>query len=215
MSNTQTRDIIFEKINRALTNKTKSTKYSYVKNTDEIFEKSNSSLELQFAEEFNKLSGKFVFCFDKNELFENLRLLFKQSNWTSIFCIDKSIQEYLIEAEIPFSSGNNDFYEMEVAITGCEYLIARTGSVLVSSAQASGRRLYSYAPIHIVLAKMSQLVYDASDAMELLNKKYTENIPSMISMISGPSRTADIEKTLIMGAHGPKNIFVFLLNDKF
>jgi L-lactate dehydrogenase complex protein LldG len=36
----------------------------------------------------------------------------------------------------------------------------------------------------------------------------------MISVITGPSRTADIEKTLVMGAHGPKNIFVFFIDDK-
>ena len=46
-----------------------------------------------------------------------------------------------------------------------------------------------------------------------LKNKYGENIPSMISAITGPSRSADIEKTLVMGAHGPKEVFVFLIDD--
>ena len=46
-----------------------------------------------------------------------------------------------------------------------------------------------------------------------MKKKYPDNYPSMISLITGPSRTADIEKTLVMGAHGPKELYVFLIED--
>ncbi|OFY18732.1 MAG: hypothetical protein A2W98_14405 [Bacteroidetes bacterium GWF2_33_38] len=214
MSNTQARDIIFDKIKSALIHKIKGTKYSYNKNVNDIFENQNNSLELTFAEEFNKINGKFIFCIDTKDFNENIKLLFKQSKWTSLYCVDKELQKILTSAEIPFSSSENDFYDMEAGFTGCEYLIARTGSVLVSSAQSSGRRIYSYSPNHIVFAKTSQLAYDAGEAMRLLIQKYDNQLPSMISMISGPSRTADIEKTLIMGAHGPKNIFVFLINNQ-
>ncbi|RZL62420.1 MAG: hypothetical protein EOO93_08835, partial [Pedobacter sp.] len=66
---------------------------------------------------------------------------------------------------------------------------------------------------HIVIAKTSQLVLDLKDAFLLLKNKYGNQIPSMISNITGPSRTADIEKTLVLGAHGPKELFVFLIDD--
>jgi L-lactate dehydrogenase complex protein LldG len=66
--------------------------------------------------------------------------------------------------------------------------------------------------VHIVLAYTSQLVLDLKDGFKLLKKKYGNNIPSLISTITGPSRTADIEKTLVLGAHGPKELFVFLLD---
>jgi len=46
-----------------------------------------------------------------------------------------------------------------------------------------------------------------------LKEKYPENMPSMVSNITGPSRTADIEKTLVLGAHGPKGLYVFLLEN--
>jgi L-lactate dehydrogenase complex protein LldG len=57
------------------------------------------------------------------------------------------------------------------------------------------------------------LVNDLKQALAGIKQKYADNIPSMISVITGPSRTADIEKTLIMGAHGPKEIYVFLIDD--
>jgi len=100
-----------------------------------------------------------------------------------------------------------------VGITYCEALVARNGSVLVSNGTAAGRRLSIYPHIHIVIAYTSQLVLDLKDGFKVLKEKYPENMPSMVSNITGPSRTADIEKTLVLGAHGPKELYVFLLEN--
>ena len=86
---------------------------------------------------------------------------------------------------------------------------------MVSNANAAGRRLSIYPPIHIVLAKASQLVMDIRHAMNLIQDKYGKDLPSMLSTITGPSRTADIEKMLVLGAHGPKELYVFLIEDRF
>ena len=102
--------------------------------------------------------------------------------------------------------------KMEVGITQCEYLIARSGSVMVSSAQLSGRQMAVYPPIHIIIAYTEQLVTHVKDAIEEIQKKYGKKLPSLITTITGPSRTADIEKTLIIGAHGPKEIYVFMID---
>jgi L-lactate dehydrogenase complex protein LldG len=82
---------------------------------------------------------------------------------------------------------------------------------MVSNGNLAGRRLSIYPHVHIVIAYTSQLVLDLKDAFRLLKQKYGELIPTMISNITGPSRTADIEKTLVLGAHGPKEFYVFLL----
>jgi L-lactate dehydrogenase complex protein LldG len=63
---------------------------------------------------------------------------------------------------------------------------------------AAGRRLSIYPPVHIVLAYTSQLVLDLKDGFKLLKEKYGTRIPSMITHVTGPSRTADIEKTLVL-----------------
>jgi L-lactate dehydrogenase complex protein LldG len=99
---------------------------------------------------------------------------------------------------------------MQAGITGCEFLVARTGSVVISSALPSGRQMNVFPPIHIVLAHVSQLVDYPEDAFVAIQNKYGEDLPSIISTITGPSRTADIEKTLVLGAHGPKEFIVFL-----
>jgi L-lactate dehydrogenase complex protein LldG len=91
-------------------------------------------------------------------------------------------------------------------------LVARTGSVLLSSAQQQGRTASVYAPIHICIAYSNQLVFDIKDALQLVKEKYGAQIPSVLSFATGPSRTADIEKTLVVGVHGPREVYVFLVD---
>ena len=90
----------------------------------------------------------------------------------------------------------DDLAGCDVSITGCEALVARTGSIVMSSAQPSGRNTGVYAPIHICIAFTSQVVIDVKDALKLVKDKYGNNIPSLITFATGPSRTADIEKNI-------------------
>ena len=106
-----------------------------------------------------------------------------------------------------------DLSNCDVSITGCEYLVARTGSIVMSAAQSSGRSASVYAPIHICIAYTSQIVYDIKDALQSVKEKYGNNTPSLITFATGPSRTADIEKTLVVGVHGPKEVYLFLVEE--
>ena len=76
--------------------------------------------------------------------------------------------------------------------------------------QENGRIANVYAPVHICIAYTKQLVYDIKDALLNIHQKYIQP-PSLISLATGPSRTADIEKTLVIGVHGPKEVFCFLI----
>ncbi|RYZ18472.1 MAG: lactate utilization protein B/C, partial [Chitinophagaceae bacterium] len=68
-------------------------------------------------------------------------------------------------------------------------------------------------PVHVCIAYTSQLVYDIKDGLERMKEKYGDSIPSMITLATGPSRTADIEKTLVVGVHGPKEVYCFVVDD--
>jgi len=80
----------------------------------------------------------------------------------------------------------------------------------VSSSCYSGRLLNVFPPVHIVVARASNLVPFIENAIAHLKQKYVNNMPSQATIITGPSRTADIEKTLVMGAHGPKELLVLI-----
>ena len=168
-------------------------------------------LDVLFAEQFTAISGQFLFCEDEVQFIENLLQLAEERKWHKIYCWEPALQEVLARYEYPYYETDKDFDQADVGFTLCEALIARNGSVLLSNGNMAGRRLSIYPPVHIVLAYTSQIVLDIKDGLKLLKEKYEGSLPSMISNVTGPSRTADIEKTLVLGAHGPKELFVFLL----
>lgn len=102
--------------------------------------------------------------------------------------------------------------QAQVGLTVCELLVAQTGSVCVTSAQSGGRVLSVLPEHHVVVAYRSQIVGDLSDAYAELARRYPKGYPSMISFITGPSRTGDIERILVLGAHGPKRLTVLLVD---
>lgn len=99
----------------------------------------------------------------------------------------------------------------DVGISECDALVAQTGSVLVTNRSAGGRALSVLPPHHVVLARREQLLRDLPAAFELVKRKYSDNYPTMISFITGPSRTGDIERILVLGAHGPKKLTIFCI----
>jgi len=163
-----------------------------------------------FKNELETISGQCILCDTEAELYAKLKTFVEQKEIPYIFCRDTYISSQLNQYNIKTSGAEKDFELMSVGITGCEFLVARTGSVLVSSASESGRQMTVFPPIHIVLAHISQLVDYPEDALIAIQDKYGDTLPSTISTITGPSRTADIEKTLVLGAHGPKELIVFL-----
>ncbi len=176
----------------------------------DIFKPAAQDLEVEFAENFTALLGKFSFCINNKELVNQLQSLFTSRSWKNIFIKDDALQQALTTAGLNIDY-TNDLANCDAAITTCEYLVARTGSIALSTAQQSGRTVSVYAPVHICIAYTNQLVYDIKNALELMHKKYQNNFPSLITFATGPSRTADIEKTLVTGVHGPKEVFCFLV----
>lgn len=98
----------------------------------------------------------------------------------------------------------------EVGITTCDVLVAQTGSLVVNSRTSGGRALSVLPPHHVVLARKDQLVCDLTEAFQRVEELHGQNWPSMISLVTGPSRTGDIERILVLGAHGPKKLTVLI-----
>jgi len=212
MDETTSREKILKKVRNALISKLENP----YQNTDfdsSVYKKMDESLDITFAQEFTKASGKFIYCESFEEFLGNLGILIKENQWESIFCREEDLFEQLQSANVPYKHTEEDFKKTLVGLSSCEALIARLGSIMVSSRQSGGRRINAYPEIHIVFAYTSQLVADIKDGIKTLQGKYNKKLPSMITFITGPSRTADIEKTLVMGAHGSKELYLFFIDD--
>lgn len=206
------RQNILKKIKQALVKKVPVPFSAPASANVDLFQPSKQELELAFAEKFTSLLGKFSFCANTAELVQQLRLLLDSRDWQKIYCRETALLETL--SLNGFSTDyTDDLTNCDASITGCEYLVARTGSMMLSSASESGRTVTVYAPVHICIAYTNQLVYGINDGLLLLREKYGADFPSMVSLATGPSRTADIEKTLVVGVHGPKEVYCFLVDD--
>lgn len=164
------------------------------------------------------LKGELVACKNLDDARQKLEALCAERAWTKL----ATHRAPLCDAIVPEKSSTiytNDGYDkqaleaVDAGISECECLVAQTGSVMFSTRASGGRALSILPPVHIVLAKASQLVGDLTDAYTHIRQKYGENLPDCLGFITGPSRTGDIERILVLGAHGPKELFVFVIED--
>lgn len=169
-----------------------------------------------FAASFQRVGGEFLYCETLPQLGTQLRtwLAERLSSGQQFYVWEPAMQALLMAAKVPLQATEADFWaQAAVGLTSCEALVARTGSLIVAPTTASGRRLSIYPDQHLVLARPSQVVAEIGDALRVVQQRYDAQLPSMLSLTTGPSRTADIEKTLVLGAHGPRRLTLFLLED--
>lgn len=116
----------------------------------------------------------------------------------------------LLSTDRPFDMDGLE--RCDAAVTGCDALIAQTGTVLLTSATAGGRAASVLAPHHVVLCHSDQIVPDLPAALQQLEARYSPGLPSVACLVTGPSRTADIEKTIVYGAHGPRRLTIICVD---
>lgn len=168
----------------------------------------------QFRANAVELKAEFRLVASEQELAEQLREIAKAEGWKKIATHSSDLTERACTAlNLPVlrTNGGFDVRELEscdAGITACDGLVAQTGSVLVTSASAGGRALSVLPPHHVVVARREQVLPDLPAAFTLLKEKYAAGYPSFISLITGPSRTGDIERILVLGAHGPKKLSI-------
>ena len=211
MATSLARENILTRIREALSNPVP-LPFPHSEGNSSVYVQNDEEPIVVFAEEFTKLQGKFAYCTGEEDLKIQLANVITGNKWRKVFCRELAFKEILKDISM---EDYNDLPSCDVSVTGCEFLVARTGSMVLSAAQESGRTTSVYAPIHICIAYTNQLVYDVKDALVALKEKYgNDGFPSFTTFASGPSRTADIEKTLVTGVHGPKEVFCFLVEKK-
>jgi L-lactate dehydrogenase complex protein LldG len=170
-----------------------------------------------FAQNSLQLKTEFHRVGSLDEAGEKLQALAQENRWQRIathphplaFPVAQKVQLPRLVVESGYSV--HDMESCDAAVTGCDCLVAQTGSLLVSEASAGGRALSVLPPHHVVIAEAAQMVPDLATALQKARARYAPQWPSFLSFITGPSRTGDIERILVLGAHGPKRLTVFLV----
>ena len=167
-----------------------------------------------FAQNAADLRAEFRLVDSSRQWIELLRETALLDGWKKVAAHRSELTEQAVAAlglATLWTDAGYDVREMEqcdAGISACDALIAQTGSVVVTSRSAGGRALSVLPPHHVVLARRDQLIADVPAAFALLKERYAPNYPSFLSLITGPSRTGDIERILVLGAHGPKKLTI-------
>jgi L-lactate dehydrogenase complex protein LldG len=109
---------------------------------------------------------------------------------------------------LPAAAARDAFFAADVGISGVSHLIAETGSVVVASSPDEPRSVSLLPPVHIAVAERRQVLPDLFD---LLGPGAAAGLPSCLTLITGPSKTGDIELRLVTGVHGPGELHVVLV----
>jgi L-lactate dehydrogenase complex protein LldG len=170
-------------------------------------------LEVCFAERLQQNGGTFFFCESLEDFLAMLKKWLAYRKIEVLFAEEAYLQALLQVASIDYEMNDVLWEQAQVGMVLAEMLVAETGSIIISSKRASGRKWVTFPPIQIVVAFTSQILPTLAEALQAYHTKYADNFPSMLSVITAPSQTADIERTVVMGAHGAKELVVFLIEE--
>ena len=125
----------------------------------------------------------------------NLAAIFPDIEWHLVQQTPGSLREFCVSADVGISSGDAG--------------LAETGSVIISSGPGKSRLATLLPPVHVAMLPTSKLTRD----LFTWTAARQSAPPSNITLVSGPSKTADIEQTMAIGVHGPKRFIVILYAD--
>ncbi len=116
--------------------------------------------------------------------------------------------------ELKAETAAGAFFRADVGISGVEYLIAETGTLVAATSPDDPRSVSLTPPIHIAVAERSQVLPDLFDLFERYSQAGSQPkaLPSCLTLITGPSKTGDIELKLVTGVHGPGEVHVILID---
>lgn len=168
---------------------------------------------ITFAQNFKDLGGIFIYLESKNEFAECLRQLAPENGWEPVWCTSPAMQALLKRYGIDYTeTSEREPKQKLVSLTDCECLVAQTGSVLLSDDLSGSRLSYALPDVLLVFATTDQIVGGVKEAFRYVRNHHGNKMPSQLTFVTGPSRTTDIEQTLVIGANGIRQVAVFLVD---
>jgi L-lactate dehydrogenase complex protein LldG len=180
----------------------------------------------RFREEFAALGGRFHLVADNESCVTKVVELIKEKSPKRVLLgkgavidplgMPKRLRDAGLEVisvdELTSESCQEPFFAADVGISGVDFLVAETGTVVLHSGPDQPRSLSLLPPIHIAIAERRQLLPDLFDLFPAFDDEPAPTLPSCITFITGPSKTGDIELRLVTGVHGPGEIHVILVD---
>jgi len=163
----------------------------------------------RFTFNFNKNGGKFLYCESLEEVLESFDNILLENDWyeKDVFCINEQLISRFDGYNLTFSKKNNATF----FLTTCESLVAKNGSILLSSNQIKEKKLNELPSNIVVFATTSQFVETISEGLRIIKNRSDKHIPSNITAIQ--DFETDKEKDFMTYGSSTKNLYLLLLED--
>lgn len=166
-------------------------------------------IDESFTINFKSNGGKFLYCENIDEVFDNLFQILKENNWEneSAFLYD----ERLIKTFAPCNLKTDALSKSTYFVTSCENLIADDGSILISSNQIAEKKLNEFPNHLVVFATTSQIVTNIGEGLREIKTKNAQKIPTNITTIKHFKQVD--EKDFLSYGSASKDLYLLLLED--
>jgi len=203
---------VLKAIRTALTETSHQKKAMDIDTKTSIYPPMEAYLEVEFAKRLEQSRGRFIYCTDVFEAMINLKHIIAENKYDAIYTNEPDIEHFLKESGINFFNYEQGLKKAQAVITLCECLVARFGTIVMSSRQLSGRKAHTLPEAHIVIAFKGQVISEITSAFQFLQNKYERSMPSMITFITGPSRTDAIQGEFVYGVNGAAELYVLYID---
>lgn len=178
-------------------------------------ESDGKSLVENFRNNLEAVGGKVLVVKSKIEAVAEIQKIIEHLNAQKIAVSDtpligEIINSPDIEAEIVENAIASDLFEYDLGITGAQFGISETGTLVLESEKEFSRLTSLVPPVHICVLESKNIRQTLGEVLTILEN----DLSRAITFITGPSRTSDIELTLAIGVHGPAELFVILIDEK-
>ncbi len=175
--------------------------------------KEEDGADFTFVERFRDNGGIFIYFESKENFLDAMKQYLVDNQWDPLCSTSKKMENVFSDSGIELCGDYGVKRKKTVSITDCECLIAQTGSVVLTDHCAGSPAAYSNADVLLVYASPSQIVASMKDALKLIKEKYGSRKPAETVIISGPSRSTEIDNQLVVGAQGIKQLALFLVEE--
>ncbi|TXG34752.1 LUD domain-containing protein [Seonamhaeicola maritimus] len=167
-------------------------------------------IDERFTINFKANGGKFLYCEDLNEVYQNLENIIEENKWhdKKVLLLDENLKDKFRNSNI---EGTRKISESTFFLTTCENLIANDGSLLISSKQIFEKKLTELPFNFIVFATTSQIVDNIGEGLRGIKSKNRQKIPTNITTIKH-FKSGD-EKDFLSYGSSAKNLYLLLLED--
>ena len=171
----------------------------------------------RFREMLERVGGRFHYARGGAEATAFVREIVRETGASRIVYSDARevrlrVEDLSDELElIPHDADRDELLDADLGLTTAQWGVAETGTIVLESAAEHHRFASLLPPVHVAILEEANIVATLNDVLRELKTIDLENMSRTITMITGPSRTADIELTLVVGVHGPRELHVIVL----